>query len=162
MSEPLRLLFVCLGNICRSPAGENVMRHLVEQEGHGDRIAVDSAGTAGWHAGNPPDSRMIAAARARGIPMGGRARQVRASDFSEFDYIFAMDRSNAAELRELRGICPEPKARLMMFCELCEEHEEEEVPDPYYGGEEGFDQVLDLLDDGCRAFLRRWERGDLT
>lgn len=156
-----RLLFVCLGNICRSPAGENVMVHLLEREGLADQFEVDSAGTAGFHIGNPPDLRMTKAAKARGIAMRGRARQVKPADFETFDWILAMDRSNHADLVAVRDRCANPTARLIHFCDLLEEHEASEVPDPYYGGPEGFETVLDLLEDGCGAFLRRWREGKL-
>lgn len=156
MPEPVRLLFVCLGNICRSPAAENVMNHLVAAEGLAGRFEIDSAGTAGYHIGKGPDPRMVAAARARGIAMTGRARQVKAADFGRFDWIFAMDRSNLADLSALRRSHDAPSARLAAFCGLCERHPHREVPDPYYGGPEGFEEVLDLLEDGCSAFLRRW------
>lgn len=162
MTSPTRILFVCLGNICRSPSGENVMRHLVEKEGLSDAFELDSAGTAGWHIGKSPDSRMTAAARARGIRMSGRARQVKTEDFTDFDFIFAMDRSNYADLLALQSRCHAPTAQLQLFCDLCEEHDETEVPDPYYGGPEGFEKVLDLLEDGCAAFLRRWKNGNGT
>ncbi|MEM9280927.1 MAG: low molecular weight protein-tyrosine-phosphatase [Verrucomicrobiota bacterium] len=161
MSHPTRLLFVCLGNICRSPSAENVMRHLVIDEGLDEAFEIASAGTAGWHIGNPPDSRMTAAATARGIPMTGRARQAEAKDFSEFDWIFAMDQSNYEDLLALREQCEYPTARLVLFCEFCESHEESEVPDPYYGGPEGFEKVLDLLEDGCAAFLQAWRANRL-
>lgn len=157
MPRPTRILFVCLGNICRSPSGENVMRYLVEEESLTGDFEIDSAGTEGWHTGNPPDARMTAAARKRGIPMRGSARQVVPGDFSHFDWIFAMDRSNHENLAEVRECCSDPTARLVLFCDFCEEHSEAEVPDPYYGGAEGFEKVLDLLEDGCGAFLRRWK-----
>ena len=102
MDSPTRLLFVCLGNICRSPAGENVMNHLIGKEGLESQFVVDSAGTAGYHIGNPPDLRMGRAAKTRGIAMCGRARQVKPSDFSDFDWIFAMDRSNYDDLVAVR------------------------------------------------------------
>lgn len=156
-----RLLFVCLGNICRSPAGENVMNHLLAREGLASRFEVDSAGTAGYHAGNAPDLRMTRAARARGIAMKGRARQVRATDFETFDWIFAMDRSNFEDLAAIRNRSGNPTAKLVHFCEFCEQHDEREVPDPYYGGPEGFEKVLDLLEDGCSVFLRKWRNGEL-
>ncbi len=157
----MRLLFVCLGNICRSPAGENVMNHLLEREGLASRFEVDSAGTAGYHIGNPPDARMTRAARDRGIEMKGRARQVKPADFEEFDWIFAMDRSNHEDLLAVRKRCANPTAQLALFCDFCEGHDEREVPDPYYGGPEGFEKVLDLLEDGCAAFLRQWRAGEL-
>lgn len=137
------------------------MRHLIQQEGLIDSFELDSAGTAGWHTGKSPDSRMTAAARNRNIPMTGHARRVSPSDFSRFDWIFAMDRSNYEDLLEVREQCPAPTARLVLFCEFCEEHAETEVPDPYYGGPEGFEKVLDLLEDGCGSFLRRWLENSL-
>ena len=158
---PTRLLFVCLGNICRSPAGENVMNHLLAKEGLAAQFEVDSAGTAGYHIGNPPDGRMTKAARDRGIAMKGRARQVKPADFEEFDWIFAMDRSNYEDLAAVRRRCANPTAKLVLFCDFCEEHDESEVPDPYYGGPEGFEKVLDLLEDGCGVFLRKWREGTL-
>lgn len=136
------------------------MRHLIREERLTDFFELDSAGTAGWHIGKSPDSRMTAAARARGITMTGRARQVQPEDFATFDHIFAMDRSNYEDLLEVRSQCGNPTAKLRLFCELCEEHDEDEVPDPYYGGPEGFEKVLDLLEDGCAAFLREWRKGN--
>ncbi len=162
MSAPTRLLFVCLGNICRSPAGENVMNHLLEREGLVSQFEVDSAGTAGYHIGNPPDERMTRAAHLRGIAMTGRARQVKPADFEEFDWIFAMDRSNHEDLQRVRTRAKDPTAKLVLFGDFCEQHEEREVPDPYYGGPEGFEKVLDLLEDGCSAFLRNWRKGQLV
>lgn len=156
-----RLLFVCLGNICRSPAGENVMNHLLEREDLAGQFEVDSAGTAGYHVGNAPDLRMTRAARARGIAMAGQARQVRAADFETFDWIFAMDRSNFEDLAAIRKRSGTPTAKLVLFCEFCERHDETDVPDPYYGGPEGFEKVLDLLEDGCSVFLRKWRSGEL-
>jgi protein-tyrosine phosphatase len=158
MKQPVRLLFVCLGNICRSPAGENVMRHLIEEAGLASRFEIDSAGTAGFHIGNAPDPRMRTAATNRGIPMTGKARQVKPSDFEEFDWIFAMDRSNYDDLLAVERRCQNPTAKLVLFCDFCETHTESEVPDPYYGGAEGFETVLDLLEDGCSAFLRKWKK----
>ncbi len=137
------------------------MNHLLEREGLAPQFETDSAGTAGYHIGRPPDARMIRAARGRGIVMGGRARQVTPADFTEFDWIFAMDRSNYEALEVLRRRSKDPLARLVHFCEFCERHEHREVADPYYGGPEGFEEVLDLLEDGCAAFLRRWRAGEL-
>lgn len=161
MSQPTRLLFVCLGNICRSPSAENVMNHLVENEELEDSFEIDSAGTEGWHTGNPPDPRMTAAATSRGISMRGRARQVEPDDFKQFDWIFAMDRSNYEDLLAVQERCDHPSARLVLFCDFCESHEESEVPDPYYGGPEGFEKVLDLLEDGCASFLNAWQENRL-
>jgi protein-tyrosine phosphatase len=151
-SSPYRVLFVCLGNICRSPAGEGVLQHLLAEEGLHSEVSCDSAGTADWHTGKRADSRMRAAATARGIELASRARQVQRADFDEFDLILAMDRDNLAELESLRGN-DTTRAELKLFCELCSEHEEKEVPDPYYGGEEGFELVLDILRDGCANLI---------
>lgn len=141
----MRILFVCLGNICRSPTAEGVMRHLLQERGLEGRIRVDSAGTGGWHVGSPPDERSAEAARRRGIALEGAARQVTQRDFDDHDLIVAMDRAN---LRDLRAAAPEharPKLRLLL--------DGADVPDPYYGGERGFDDVLDLVTDGCERLL---------
>jgi protein-tyrosine phosphatase len=152
----VRILFVCMGNICRSPTAEGVMRHLLAEEGLEDAIELDSAGTGGWHAGDPPDRRATAAARARGIALDGAARQVRPSDFEDFDLILAADREN---LRDLRAIAPpgtEGKVRLLReFDPGCEGAPDLDVPDPYYGGERGFEDVLDLVEAACRGLLAR-------
>ena len=150
-----RLLFVCLGNICRSPAAEGVFLHLIAREGLEDRFLVDSAGTGGWHAGNPADRRMRAAAERRGIHLPSRARQIALADFTAFDRILTMDddnlrnvRSLASELGERPGL-----ARIEPMTSHCRLHQAREVPDPYYGGEQGFEQVLDLLEDACAGLL---------
>jgi protein-tyrosine phosphatase len=137
-----RVLFVCLGNICRSPTAEGVMRHLLRERGLEDRVEVDSAGTGAWHVGEPPDARSAAAARQRGIALEGAARQVRPSDFADWDLLVAMDRSN---LRDLLAIAPDAQARAKVRLLL----DDADVPDPYYGGERGFDDVLDLVTEAC-------------
>jgi protein-tyrosine phosphatase len=147
------LLFVCLGNICRSPTAEGVMRELVRREGLEDQIALDSAGTGGWHVGDPPDARATATARTRGIVLDGAARQVRASDFDDFDLLLAMDRSN---LRDLRHLAPDEDARAKV--RLLREFDpgsdgDLDVPDPYYGGPGGFERVLDLVQAACEGLL---------
>ncbi|MGE4550769.1 MAG: low molecular weight protein-tyrosine-phosphatase [Opitutales bacterium] len=150
--EPYRVLFVCWGNICRSPAAECVFRSLVEKEGLSDRIHCDSAGTIDQHHGNPPDGRMREAAGRRGIVMEGGARMATPNDFEGFDLMLAMDYYN---LSELRSIAPDAERaqKILPFCEYLTEHEDLEVPDPYYGGSRGFDIVLDLLEDGCGNLL---------
>lgn len=150
-----RLLLVCLGNICRSPAGEAVMRARAEAAGL--PIAVDSAGTGDWHAGEPPDRRMQAAARARGLDLSTlRARQVRAEDFHAFDLILAMDRANLAALRRLR---PDgARAELALVLDHAPEPGPAEVPDPYGGGPEGFEHVLDLLEAAADGVIDRLRR----
>ncbi len=157
----MKVLFVCMGNICRSPAAENVMRKMVTEEGLENEVVIDSAGTIGMHLGNPPDARMTKAANARGISSQGRARQVRANDLEEFDLILAMDRENLADLIQLAKT-PEQRARVRLFCEFCTEHGHEEVPDPYYGGADGFELVLDLLEDGCAEILRQVQAGKIS
>lgn len=150
---PYRLLFVCLGNICRSPSAENIMNHLIEQAGLSGRILCDSAGTGGYHIGSPPDRRMAAAAKKRGIELLGRARQFQQSDFEEFDLILAMDRDNYRDILSLdRDGKYRDKVRLM--CNFCQHHDLKEVPDPYYGGPEGFNRVIDLLLDACNGLLQ--------
>ncbi|HEY9728829.1 MAG TPA: low molecular weight protein-tyrosine-phosphatase [Chroococcales cyanobacterium] len=150
---PCKLLFVCLGNICRSPSAENIMNHLVEQAGLNDDIICDSAGTGGYHIGAPPDRRMAAAALGRGITLKGRARQFQKSDFENFDLILAMDRENYQDILYLD---PEGKYRdkVRLMCDFASHHSEREVPDPYYGGPEGFNQVIDLLLDACDGLLQ--------
>ena len=140
----MRILFVCMGNICRSPTAEGVMRRLVDAQGLD--IDVDSAGTGGWHAGEPPDERATAAARRRGVTLEGAARQVRPADFRRFDLLVAMDRRN---LRELLDLAPDDEAadkvRLLVA--------DTDVPDPYYGGDRGFETVLDMVESACRELL---------
>ena len=155
MSAPtFKLLFVCLGNICRSPAAEGVMKQVVKDAGLADAVFIDSAGTAGWHAGKRADQRMRAAAANRGLELTSLARQVQDRDLADFDLVLVMDRSNQADIRAFdRQGRYQDKVRL--FCDFCTEHEETEVPDPYYGGAEGFEKVLDLLEDGCAGVLQR-------
>ncbi|MEL7333830.1 MAG: low molecular weight protein-tyrosine-phosphatase, partial [Cyanobacteria bacterium J06560_2] len=149
---PTRLLFVCLGNICRSPSAENIMNHLVAQQQLSDKIVCDSAGTASYHVGSSPDRRMNTAAQKKGITLVGSARQFTASDFEDFDLILAMDRSNYRDILSLdKNNQHADKVKLM--CEYCQAHPDEEVPDPYYGGEDGFDYVIGLLQDGCAHLL---------
>jgi protein-tyrosine phosphatase len=152
----VRILFVCMGNICRSPTAEGVMRHLLAEEGLEDAIELDSAGTGGWHAGDPPDRRATAAARARGIALDGAARQVRPTDFEDFDLILAADRENLEDLRAIATPGTEGKVRLLReFDPGCEGAPDLDVPDPYYGGERGFEDVLDLAEAACRGLLAR-------
>ncbi len=146
------VLFVCLGNICRSPTAEGVFRHLVEREGLADAVRVDSAGTGAWHIGSPPDSRAQVAARRRGIDLSRqRARQTRTSDFETFDYILAMDRANFATLA---ADCPgNARQRIHMFLDFAPGLDAREVPDPYYGGPDGFDIVLDMVEAASKGLL---------
>ncbi|MGA9378094.1 MAG: low molecular weight protein-tyrosine-phosphatase [Phormidium sp.] len=147
-----KLLFVCLGNICRSPSAENIMKHLVNQASLSKEIICDSAGTSSYHIGSPPDRRMSAAAKLRGIQLVGEARQFQRSDFDKFDLILAMDRENYRDILAIdRSRQYQDKVKLM--CDFCTRHDFKEVPDPYYGGSEGFNQVIDLLLDACEGLL---------
>ncbi len=148
----IRVLFVCLGNICRSPTAEAVFRHHVRDAGLEQRIHIDSAGTSDYHQGYPPDERARIAAGRRGYEMAGlRARQVSAGDFHEFHYLLAMDRANLEDLRRLAPREHLVKARL--FMDFSGAYRGREVPDPYYGGAQGFERVLDMLEDGARGLL---------
>ncbi len=149
-----RLLFVCLGNICRSPIAEGVFAHLAAQAGMSDLFAVDSAGTGAWHIGDPPDPRAVAAAARRGIDLSAqRARQLRAGDFGAFDLLLAMDKDNRSEL--LIRAPGEHSGKVRLFLDGAPELGVCEVPDPYYGGGNGFEEVLDLAEAGGRALLAR-------
>jgi protein-tyrosine phosphatase len=149
----IRLLFVCMGNICRSPTAEGVMRALIAEQGLEDRIEVDSAGTGAWHLGDPPDARATAAARARGIALSGAARQVTDADFRDYDLILAADGMNEGDLRPL--LPPDARAKLHLLREFDPDADpgDLDVPDPYYGGDDGFEHVLDLVDAACRGLL---------
>ena len=149
------LLFVCLGNICRSPAAEGVFLHLIASEGLEERFVVDSAGTGGWHVGNPADRRMRAAAERRGIHLPSRARQIELADLTSFDCILTMDDDNLRNVRSLaRELGDRPGlARIEPMTSHCRRLSASEVPDPYYGGEQGFEDVLDLLEDACTGLL---------
>ena len=151
----MRVLFVCLGNICRSPTAEGVLRHKLREAGLGEDVDVESAGTGGWHVGHPPDERAQAAAAARGIALDGRAQRFEAIHFDEFDLILAMDRQN---LTDLRAIAPHAAAKgklrlLREFDPLAVEAGDLEVPDPYYGGSGGFEEVLDMVERACDGLI---------
>jgi protein-tyrosine phosphatase len=155
----VRILFVCMGNICRSPTAEGVMRHVLREEGLADAVGLDSAGTGGWHAGAPPDARATAAAQARGIRLDGAARQVRRADFVDFDLILAADRENLADLRAIAPPGTESKVRLLReFDPGSEGAPDLDVPDPYYGGARGFEDVLDLVEAACRGLVAEIRR----
>ncbi|NJP20137.1 MAG: low molecular weight phosphotyrosine protein phosphatase [Hydrococcus sp. CRU_1_1] len=165
---PYKLLFVCLGNICRSPAAENIMNHLIVQAGlsesstetlrlsdglrQRERIICDSAGTSSYHIGSPPDRRMSAAAAMRGISMTGRARQFQVADFENYDLILAMDKDNYLDILALDPR-QQYRHKVRLMCEFATRHQIQEVPDPYYGGREGFEKVIDLLLDSCEGLL---------
>ena len=145
--------FVCMGNICRSPTAEAGMRHLVRQAGLDGAIAIDSAGTGSWHVGEARDQRSQVVGARRGMPLAGEARQFRRSDFARFDYVLALDRDNLADLVRL---APDAQARAKLH--LLREFDpasppNSDVPDPYYGGIDGFDRVFDICEASCRGLL---------
>ena len=148
----MKILFVCLGNICRSPTAEVVLRTLAAREAPELKLEIDSAGTAGYHIGEPPDPRTQAAARRRGYDMSSlRARIIEPADFERFELILAMDESN---LRVLRRRAPaSAHDRIRLFLEFAPDAGTREVPDPYYGGENGFEEVLDLVESAARGLL---------
>ncbi|HZN23135.1 MAG TPA: low molecular weight protein-tyrosine-phosphatase [Burkholderiales bacterium] len=150
-SQPVKVLFVCLGNICRSPTAEGVFRQHLREAGLEDRVEVDSAGTGDYHIGEPPDERARETAARRGYDLAAlRARQVSREDFAKFDYILAMDIEN---LRSLKRFCPpEHGHKVMLFTEFCSKGACV-VPDPYGGGPEGFERVLDLVEDASQGLL---------
>lgn len=148
--KEIAVLFVCMGNICRSPTAEGVFRHHAVVAGHASRLVIDSAGTHAYHVGEPPDRRAVAAAERRGISLGDiRARRVSDDDFESFDYIIAMDEDNVARLREQ---APQHQAKICLLLEFSPSRERE-VPDPYYGGAAGFERVLDLVEEASRGLL---------
>lgn len=147
-----RVLFVCMGNICRSPTAEGVFRRLAAERAPDLPLEVDSAGTHGYHVGEPPDPRAIAAAARRGVDLRGlRARQVDEADFGRYDLIVAMDRLNREVLHERSPV--EYQQRIRLFMEFASRDRDEDVPDPYYGGPLGFEQVLDLAEEASAGLL---------
>ena len=148
-----RLLFVCLGNICRSPSGENIMNQLLNARGLESQVICDSAGTSGYHIDAKPDRRMNAAAeRKLGLTLTGRSRKFEPIDFDNFDLILAMDQDNFEQMYHVDS-SKHDRHKLHLMCEFCTRHDLREVPDPYYGGEQGFDFVIDLLMDACEGLL---------
>lgn len=155
MDTRKRILFVCLGNICRSPAAEGILRHMASEAGLSERIDTDSAGTYGGHRGELPDPRMRSAAARRGYTLTHRARQVGEADFERFDLIVAMDDMNYESLHRLAP-SREASRKIFRMAEFCRHHPDRTyIPDPYYEGHEGFELVLDLLEDGCQGILER-------
>ncbi len=152
--KQVKVLFVCMGNICRSPSGEGVFQDRVEKAGFSDKIEVDSAGTIDYHRGHPADARMQAAAAKRGYSLDSLARQVRSDDFHEFDLIIAMDVENLENLDHLAGERLPHVRMLGSFLDGVDDPVRgPSVPDPYYGGEAGFEQVLDMIEEACPAIL---------
>lgn len=151
MSQDSRIgvLFICLGNICRSPLAEGVFLHKINEQGIASRFSVDSAGTGGWHAGEPADARAQATARRKGVTLVSRARQVRIEDFSRFHYLIAMDESNRENLLAMGA----PEDRTHLLLNFAAQQRLREVPDPYYGGDDGFETVYSLVDLGCTGLL---------
>ena len=148
----MRVLFVCLGNICRSPTAEGVLRSIAARDFPALTVSIDSAGTADYHVGEPPDRRTVAAARRRGYDLAGlRARQIQRRDFNDFDYVLAMDRANLAELESRSP--PAATAQIRLFMDFAPGDDFAEIPDPYYGGIEDFELVLDLCEAAARGFL---------
>lgn len=156
----IRVLFVCLGNICRSPTAEGVFRDLVAREGLSDVIATDSCGTSGWHIGEPPDERAIGEAGRRGIKLDDlRSRKTADSDFAGFDYIIAMDEKNSSTLINMSP--PEYRGKVRLFLSFAPTLGIREVPDPYYGGADGFARVFDMIDAASRGLLAHIRANDL-
>ncbi|WP_346798804.1 low molecular weight protein-tyrosine-phosphatase [Halomonas sp. Bachu 37] len=154
----MKILFVCLGNICRSPSAEGVFRHALERAGMQHEVSVDSCGIGPWHVGKGPDARAREAALRRGIDIGTlRARQLAPVDFDEFDYLLAMDHDNLSALQAQQPAGS--KARVELFLNYADTAEKA-VPDPYYGGEQGFETVLDLIEEASEGFIAHLQRGD--
>ncbi len=155
--EKVSVLFVCMGNICRSPTAEGVFRKIVADAGLESLVEIDSAGTHAYHAGEAPDQRATAAAQRRGFDLSGqRARRVTAEDLLRFDYVLAMDRDNQEML--LAAALDEQRQRIRLFMEFGSDPSRSEVPDPYYGGALGFERVLDLVEDASRGLLQEIQR----
>lgn len=152
--EKKKLLFVCMGNICRSPSAEAVMKKVVKDQGLEDLFEIDSAGTIGYHVGEPADSRMQRHASHRGIKLTSISRKVNPMhDFEYFDYVIGMDDSNISDLYDM-STSDEARKKIYKMTDFCETKNADSVPDPYYGGAQGFELVLDLLDDACNGLLK--------
>ena len=151
-NNKIKVLFVCMGNICRSPTAHGIFRKMVEDAGLQAQIEIDSAGTHAYHVGNPPDSRSLQTGRGRGLDFSDlSARQAKSADFDNFDYVLAMDKDN---FRNLKAICPEgQESRLYMFMDFAPHLKIKEVPDPYYGGDSGFEQVFDMVEAASKGLL---------
>ena len=154
----VRMCFVCLGNICRSPTAEGIMKHLVDEAGLSKKISIDSAGTGAWHAGEKADRRSRSAAKRRGVELTSIARQFVVEDFDRFDYIVAMDRQNLADLRDMAPTQDDAQKLSLLRAHDMHAPAEADVPDPYYGGPRGFDEVFDICESACRDMLQRVRR----
>lgn len=154
--KPVQVLFVCMGNICRSPTAHGVFQTLVDEQGLTQRIRVDSAGTHSYHIGSPPDPRSQATAFRRGVDLSGlRARRFESGDFVEFDYLLAMDTNNLADMLAIKPDDAGARAELMLV--YSERFKQREIPDPYFG-DDGFDLVFDMIDDAARGLLQQIRR----
>jgi len=150
--ERIGVLFVCLGNICRSPTAHGVMLNRIEQAGLSDKLFIDSCGTGSWHVGSPPDERTVKTAKQFGYDLSPlRARKLSASDFSDFDYILAMDARNLADV--IKNAPGNYSGTIKLFLDYAKEIDETEVPDPYYGGEEGFLRVINMIEKACDGLI---------
>ena len=155
--KKVKVLFVCMGNICRSPTAQGVFERLVQSEGVAEHLVIDSAGTHAYHVGNPPDKRSQVAAKGRGLDLSGqRARQVTAADIEEFDYVLVMDHTNLYDLQDL--VMESGRERVHLFMKFAERWDVDEVPDPYYGGNSGFERVLDMVEDAAAGLLMHIRR----
>lgn len=150
---PIRILFVCLGNICRSPAAESVFNNLIKAQNLSDHFVVESAGTGGWHIGQEPDARMRRQGEKRGLVFATLGQQLGKKDFARFDFIVTMDDSNYLDALQLAG-SDEERKKVVKLASFHSSGKVDKVPDPYFGGVEGFDLVLDILEDSCANFLR--------
>lgn len=156
IQTPTRVLMVCMGNICRSPTAQGVLEHLLQQSGWQQHMAVDSAGTHSYHIGHAPDARSQQHAQARGYDLSAqRARQLQLQDFADFDWILVMDAGN--ERLALERCPPQHRHKVRRLAAFCQTQTAHEVPDPYYGGADGFETVLDLCEDACAGFLAFWQ-----
>ena len=155
--KPISVLFVCLGNICRSPMAEGVFLRIIQREGVSTRFNIDSAGTMGYHQGELADRRMRLHAEKRGYNLTHYSRRVKRADFDQFDYIIAIDNQNADDL-EFMAQTPDQKAKIRKMTDFCQRFNDYEIPDPYYGGDSGFDHVIDLLEDACEVLYAELKR----
>ena len=158
MKQTHSILFICMGNICRSPAAEGIMKHKVQEQGLEHFFYIDSAGMHGWHEGELPDNRMRTHASRRGYALTSHSRPIRYDDFEQFDLIIGMDDSN---IYDLKRMAPnrESQRKIRRMTDFCRTHKTDCVPDPYYGGASGFELVLDLLEDACDGLLDKLKKG---